>query len=129
MMQPLRQVRISISRTIFSKAIVLCTDLINRLKKHVYLANRNTLHRSLNEAFSKSVPFSLDYPFKELVRFAFDFLNLEKIVAETRVDNIANIKLNEKIGFKVIGKKEFKGTEFYIMGILPADFFNKLEGL
>ena len=52
-----------------------------------------------------------------LLQFAFKLFRFEIIVAETRNNNIANIKLNEKLGFKIIDEKVVKGEEYLIMQI------------
>ena len=52
---------------------------------------------------------------KALLSFAFRELNLKKVYAITRPDNISNIRLNQKLGFKIIGNEKINSRKFIIM--------------
>ena len=52
---------------------------------------------------------------KLLLFFAFNYLKLKKLYAKTRKDNISNINLNKKLGFKIIKEEEINGKQFIIM--------------
>ena len=54
---------------------------------------------------------------KTLLDFAFRELQLEKVYAITRTDNIANNHLNQKLGFKIIGNEKINSKEFIIMSL------------
>ena len=52
---------------------------------------------------------------KALLSFAFRELNLKKVYAITKPDNISNIRLNQKLGFKIIGNEKINSRKFIIM--------------
>ena len=54
---------------------------------------------------------------KTLLDFAFRELNLKKVYAITRSDNIANNHLNQKLGFKIIGNEKINSKKFIIMSL------------
>ena len=54
---------------------------------------------------------------KTLLNFAFRELNLKKVYAITRSDNIANNHLNKKLGFKIIGSEKINSEKFIIMSL------------
>ena len=54
---------------------------------------------------------------KTLLNFAFRELNLKKVYALTRSDNIANNHLNKKLGFKIIGSEKINSEKFIIMSL------------
>lgn len=57
-----------------------------------------------------------------LLQFVFNIFQFDKIVAETRKDNIANIRLNEKLGFEIINNKSGNKEKYYIMEITKKKF-------
>ena len=54
---------------------------------------------------------------KTLLDFAFIELNLKKVYAITRSDNVANNHLNQKLGFKIIGNEKINSKKFIIMSL------------
>ena len=54
---------------------------------------------------------------KTLLDFAFRELNLKKVYAITRSDNVANNHLNQKLGFKIIGNEKINSKKFIIMSL------------
>ena len=52
---------------------------------------------------------------KALLSFAFRELNLKKVYAIIKPDNISNISLNQKLGFKIIGNEKINSRKFIIM--------------
>lgn len=52
---------------------------------------------------------------KLLLFFAFNYLKIEKLYAKTRKDNIPNINLNKKLGFKIVKEEEINGKQFIVM--------------
>ena len=52
---------------------------------------------------------------KVLLKFAFEELKIKDIYAITEFDNVANIHLNKKLGFTIIGEEERNGRIFIIM--------------
>jgi diamine N-acetyltransferase len=67
---------------------------------------------------------------KLLLSYAFNSLNLKKVYCNITSDNIASIKKNEKVGFKIEGtlrKHTFNNGTFkdvIVMGMLKEDYFN-----
>ena len=51
------------------------------------------------------------------LQFAFDFFKIDQIFAETKVSNIGNIRLNEKLGFKIVNEKTVNDEKYYVMQI------------
>jgi len=52
---------------------------------------------------------------KEIIKYGFDILKLEKIIGETEENNIKSIVLLEKLGMKLIGKNEDGLIEYEIV--------------
>ena len=52
---------------------------------------------------------------KALLSFAFRELKLKKVYAVTKPDNISNYRLNQKLGFKIIGSEKIDSRKFIIM--------------
>lgn len=52
---------------------------------------------------------------KLLLFFVFNYLKLKKLYAKTMKDNVPNINLNKKLGFKIIKEEEINGKQFIIM--------------
>ena len=52
---------------------------------------------------------------KALLSFAFRELDLKKVYAIIKPDNISNISLNQKLGFKIIGNEKINSRKFIIM--------------
>lgn len=50
-----------------------------------------------------------------LMDFAKNYLSLPHIFSTTRKDNITNIELNKKIGFKIVNEKRIENTDYYLM--------------
>ena len=54
---------------------------------------------------------------KALLSFAFRELNLKKVYAITKPDNISNNRLNQKLGFKIIDSEKINSRKFIIMAL------------
>ena len=52
-----------------------------------------------------------------LIKFAFEHLKISEIYAKTQKENVVNIKLNEKLGFVIIGEENLNSSEYFVMKI------------
>lgn len=57
---------------------------------------------------------------RNLLDFAFNVLQLKKIVAKTQKNNIRNIKLNEVLGFIISREEKINSVDYYIMELSRA---------
>ncbi len=63
---------------------------------------------------------------KELLRFAFDGLGIERVVVETHPKNPASNKLLEKLGFECLGERQHKYD--YLPGFEIQILWEKIRG-
>ncbi|MCK9225848.1 MAG: GNAT family N-acetyltransferase [Candidatus Muirbacterium halophilum] len=57
--------------------------------------------------------------------YGFEKLKLEKIIAKVRKENVTNIELNKKLGFKIVSEFQHRDSTYYIQMELTKSEYTK----